>query len=33
VPHKGAVNMGWIMLGFALTAALAQWALRKRKSV
>jgi DHA1 family bicyclomycin/chloramphenicol resistance-like MFS transporter len=30
VPHKGAVNMGLIMLGFALTAALAQWALRKR---
>ena len=33
VPHKGAVNMGLIMLGFALTAAVAQWALRHRKSV
>jgi len=33
VPHKGAVNMGWVMLGFALTAAFAQWALRKRKPV
>jgi DHA1 family bicyclomycin/chloramphenicol resistance-like MFS transporter len=30
VPHKGAVNMGWIMLGFAMTAALAQWALQKQ---
>jgi len=29
VPHAGAVNMGWIMLGFATTAALAQWALQK----
>jgi len=33
VPHDGAVNMGWVMLGFALTAAFAQWALRKRKPV
>ena len=33
VPHEGAVNMGWVMLGFALTAAFAQWALRKRKPV
>jgi DHA1 family bicyclomycin/chloramphenicol resistance-like MFS transporter len=30
VPHEGAVNMGWIMLGFAMTAALAQWALQKQ---
>jgi DHA1 family bicyclomycin/chloramphenicol resistance-like MFS transporter len=30
VPHHGAVNLGWMMLGFALLATLAQWLLHKR---
>ena len=30
VPHEGAVNLGWMMLGFALTGALAQFFLRRR---
>jgi DHA1 family bicyclomycin/chloramphenicol resistance-like MFS transporter len=30
VPHEGAVNLGWIMLAFALTGALAQFFLRRR---
>ncbi len=30
VPHQGAVNLGWMMLGFALLATLAQWLLHKR---
>jgi DHA1 family bicyclomycin/chloramphenicol resistance-like MFS transporter len=29
VPHEGAVNLGWMMLGFALIGAAAQWALRQ----
>ncbi len=31
VPHDGAVNLGWIMLGFALCAGAAQLALHRRK--
>lgn len=31
VPHEGAVNLGWMMLGFALIAAVAQWALHPRR--
>ena len=30
VPHEGAVNLGWMMLGFALTGAVAQFFLRRR---
>ena len=30
VPHEGAVNLGWMMLGFALTGAVAQYLLRRR---
>ncbi|PUE12448.1 Bcr/CflA family efflux MFS transporter [Limnohabitans sp. T6-20] len=30
VPHEGAVNLGWMMLGFALIAAIAQFFLHKR---
>jgi MFS transporter, DHA1 family, multidrug resistance protein len=30
VPHEGALNLGWMMLGFALIAATAQLFLRKR---
>ena len=30
VPHEGAVNLGWMMLGFALTGAIAQFFLRRR---
>jgi DHA1 family bicyclomycin/chloramphenicol resistance-like MFS transporter len=30
VPHEGAVNLGWVMLGFALTGAVAQLLLRRR---
>ena len=30
VPHEGAVNLGWMMLGFTLLAVAAQWALRQR---
>jgi DHA1 family bicyclomycin/chloramphenicol resistance-like MFS transporter len=30
VPHEGAVNLGWMMLGFALAGALAQFFLRRR---
>ncbi|MGE0099854.1 MAG: Bcr/CflA family efflux MFS transporter [Hydrogenophaga sp.] len=30
VPHDGAVNLGWIMLGFALCAAVAQLLLHRR---
>lgn len=30
VPHHGAVNLGWTMLGFALIAALAQTLLHRR---
>ena len=30
VPHQGAVNLGWMMLGFALLAAVAQFFLHKR---
>ena len=30
VPHEGAVNLGWMMLGFALIAAVAQFFLHKR---
>jgi MFS transporter, DHA1 family, multidrug resistance protein len=29
VPHEGAVNLGWMMLGFALTGAVAQFFLRR----
>lgn len=28
-PHDGAGNLGWLMLGFALAGALAQWALHR----
>lgn len=28
-PHEGAVNLGWLMLGFALLGALAQWRLHR----
>jgi len=30
VPHHGAVNLGWMMLAFALTGATAQFFLRRR---
>jgi DHA1 family bicyclomycin/chloramphenicol resistance-like MFS transporter len=30
VPHEGAVNLGWMMLGFALMGAVAQYLLRRR---
>jgi DHA1 family bicyclomycin/chloramphenicol resistance-like MFS transporter len=30
VSHEGAVNLGWMMLGFALTGAIAQFFLRRR---
>ncbi len=30
VPHESAVNLGWMMLGFALIAAMAQFFLHKR---
>jgi len=30
VPHDGAVNLGWMMLGFALMGAVAQYLLRRR---
>ena len=30
VPHEDAVNLGWMMLGFALTGAVAQFFLRRR---
>jgi DHA1 family bicyclomycin/chloramphenicol resistance-like MFS transporter len=30
VPHDGAVNLGWMMLAFALTGAVAQYLLRRR---
>jgi DHA1 family bicyclomycin/chloramphenicol resistance-like MFS transporter len=30
VPHDGAVNLGWMMLAFALVAAGAQFFLHKR---
>jgi DHA1 family bicyclomycin/chloramphenicol resistance-like MFS transporter len=30
VPHDGAVNLGWMMLAFALTGAVAQFFLRRR---
>jgi DHA1 family bicyclomycin/chloramphenicol resistance-like MFS transporter len=30
VPHHGAVNLGWVMLAFALTGAAAQFFLRRR---
>ena len=30
VPHQGAVNLGWMMLGFALVAAAAQFFLHRR---
>jgi DHA1 family bicyclomycin/chloramphenicol resistance-like MFS transporter len=30
VPHEGAVNLGWTMLAFAMTGALAQFFLRRR---
>jgi DHA1 family bicyclomycin/chloramphenicol resistance-like MFS transporter len=30
VPHEGAVNLGWMMLGFALTGAVAQFFLSRR---
>ena len=30
VPHEGAVNLGWVMLGFALLAAAAQFFLHRR---
>jgi DHA1 family bicyclomycin/chloramphenicol resistance-like MFS transporter len=30
VSHEGAVNLGWMMLGFALTGAIAQFLLRRR---
>ena len=29
VPHHGAVNLGWMMLGFTLVGAAAQWGLRR----
>ncbi|MGM9428024.1 multidrug effflux MFS transporter [Hydrogenophaga sp. MI9] len=29
-PHDGAGNLGWLMIGFALCGALAQWALHRR---
>jgi len=32
VPHEGAVNLGWMMLGFSLVAVVAQWALRQRQA-
>ena len=30
VPHEGAVNLGWMMLAFATTGAVAQFFLRRR---
>ena len=30
VPHEGAVNLGWMMLAFAVTGAVAQWGLRRK---
>ena len=30
VPHEGAVNLGWMMLAFALSGAVAQFFLRRR---
>ncbi len=30
VPHEGAVNLGWMMLAFALTGTVAQLLLRRR---
>ena len=30
VPHEDAVNLGWMMLGFATTGAVAQFFLRRR---
>jgi len=30
VPHEGAVNLGWMMLAFALSGATAQFFLRRR---
>ena len=30
VPHHGAVNLGWVMLAFALTGVAAQFFLRRR---
>jgi DHA1 family bicyclomycin/chloramphenicol resistance-like MFS transporter len=30
VPHEGAVNLGWMMLGFSLVAVAAQFFLHKR---
>ena len=30
VPHEGAVNLGWMMLAFAVTGAVAQLLLRRR---
>lgn len=30
VPHHGAVNLGWMMLAFALSGATAQFFLRRR---
>lgn len=30
VPHQGAVNLGWMMLAFALTGAVAQFFLSRR---
>lgn len=29
-PHDGAGNLGWLMLGFALCGAIAQWVLHRR---
>ncbi|WP_299514595.1 Bcr/CflA family efflux MFS transporter [uncultured Limnohabitans sp.] len=31
VPHHGAVNLGWMMLGFSLVGAAAQWGLRRNR--
>ena len=31
VPHEGAVNLGWMMLSFALIATAAQWGLHRCK--
>ncbi|PVE07355.1 Bcr/CflA family efflux MFS transporter [Limnohabitans sp. Rim28] len=31
VPHEGAVNLGWMMLSFALIATAAQWGLHRSK--
>ena len=32
VPHDGAVNLGWIMLGFALCASVAMLALHRPRA-